>query len=202
MLSHHTLENGSPKIHKMEEHPPSPPPPLAPQFQSFWHSRASILTVFSMAPFLHATICLEQSAKHMSVYRLTNPIILFLVIWFYRAYLFNSRKKNKQAKRGSLLWGIICIHLRNHCLFMLDFLFHWILKTRLWRFFFFFSFNAEMWLLGCPGSLFVTVWGNNSSLPATVTFLRGLEQPLLELNSVSGFPWYPWPSYSDCVYKK
>lgn len=153
----------------------TPPTLPAPQFQSFWHSRASILTVFSMAPFIHATICLEQSAKHMSVYRLTNRIILFLVIWFYEAYLFNSRK-NKTRKSGSLLWGIICIHLINHCLFMLDFLFHWILKTRLWRFFF--SFNAEMWLLGCPGSLFVTVWGNNSSLPATVTFLRGLEQPL------------------------
>lgn len=99
MLSHHALQNGSPKIHETEEDPPSPPPPpLAPQFQSFWHSRASILSVFSVAPFLHATICLQQSAKHMSVYRLTNPIFLFLVRWFYQAYLFNSRKNKKTRK--------------------------------------------------------------------------------------------------------
>lgn len=57
-----------------------------------------------------------------------------------------------------------------------------------------------MRLLGRRGSLFVTVWGNNSSLPTTVTFLRGRSSLCHSWIQYQGSPDTPDPHIPTLVY--
>lgn len=176
------------RIHKLEMGDrTSSPVSVVPQ------RRLNVHQLFS-ASFIHRTISPEQSANHASVYRLTNRIPLFSVMWllFWEAlYLFNSRTKKKRQPpaRNHLHTSHKSLSLHVWFLVSLD------LKTRLWHF-----KNAEMRLLGRRGSLFVTVWGNNSSLPATVTFLRGRSSLCHSWIEYQGSPDTPDPHIPTLVY--
>lgn len=55
----------------------------------------------------------------------------------------------------------------------------------------------------CWGTLFMTVRGNNSSLPANFHILEGLEEPVPKLISAFGFPYHqaPPPLVCNSCYK-